>query len=88
MCWYCGCHTTITRQDEPILDYLAVLRREIRIVAATAQRRLPVSEVHFGGGTPTIIEPAEFLSLMDLLQTSFDVTAKAAIAVEIDRRAC
>ena len=23
MCWYCGCHTTITRQDEPILDYLA-----------------------------------------------------------------
>ncbi len=20
MCWYCGCHTTITQRDQPILD--------------------------------------------------------------------
>jgi oxygen-independent coproporphyrinogen-3 oxidase len=22
MCWYCGCHTTITARDEPIARYL------------------------------------------------------------------
>ena len=86
MCWYCGCHTTITRQDEPILDYLAVLRKEIRMVADLTPRRLRVSDVHFGGGTPTIIEPAEFLALMDLLRNDFDFTDTAEIAVEIDPR--
>ena len=23
MCWYCGCHTSITRHDAPIRDYVA-----------------------------------------------------------------
>ena len=28
MCWYCGCHTTITKQDAPILDYLDVMKAD------------------------------------------------------------
>ena len=86
MCWYCGCHTTITRQDQPILDYLTVLRDEIRMVAGHIPHRLPVGEVHFGGGTPTIIEPAEFLSLMTLLREHYAFSDKTGIAVEIDPR--
>ena len=34
MCWYCGCHTTITARDEPIARYLAALRVEIELVGA------------------------------------------------------
>ena len=22
MCWYCGCHTTITAKDQPVIEYL------------------------------------------------------------------
>lgn len=36
MCWYCGCHTTISRKGQPILDYLDALREEIRIVTGVA----------------------------------------------------
>lgn len=86
MCWYCGCHTTITRQDEPILDYLAVLRREIELVARQAGQPLTIGEVHFGGGTPTVVEPAEFTRLMTLLRSSFDFLGHAAVAIEIDPR--
>ncbi|GLS38875.1 coproporphyrinogen-III oxidase [Mesorhizobium tianshanense] len=86
MCWYCGCHTTISRKDQPILDYLDALREEIRIVADRAPKGLQVGEVHFGGGTPTIIEPAEFASLMELLRQRFEFTAAASIAIEIDPR--
>ena len=57
MCWYCGCHTTITQRDAPIVDYLEVLRREIGLVAERLTGPLPVRHVHFGGGTPTIMEP-------------------------------
>jgi oxygen-independent coproporphyrinogen-3 oxidase len=86
MCWYCGCHTTITRLDAPILDYLAVLRREIDLVADRIARPLPVRHIHFGGGTPTVMEPAEFTQLMRLLGRRFVIEAGAEIAVEIDPR--
>ncbi len=86
MCWYCGCHTTISKQDAPIVDYLAVLRREIQIVAERLERRLPVRHIHFGGGTPTIMAPDELAKLMDLLAARFSLEPDAEIAVEIDPR--
>jgi oxygen-independent coproporphyrinogen-3 oxidase len=45
-----------------------------------------VSHVHFGGGTPTIMEPAAFLALMDLVRRRFSLESDAEIAVEIDPR--
>ena len=86
MCWYCGCHTTITGKDRPILDYLAVLHREIETAAAASPTPVHVSDIHFGGGTPTIISPDEFAALMRALRQSFAIGDDADIAVEIDPR--
>ncbi|MER8461837.1 oxygen-independent coproporphyrinogen III oxidase [Mesorhizobium sp. M1396] len=86
MCWYCGCHTTITRKDRPILDYLGVVGEEISLVGARVPNRLPVAEVHFGGGTPTIISPTEFHALMALMRRHFAFSDLTGIAVEIDPR--
>lgn len=86
MCWYCGCHTTITRRNEPIGDYIGVLRREIGLVARKTPAPLPVHHIHFGGGTPTVVAPAAFCSLVGLLRMTFDIVAEAEIAVEIDPR--
>jgi oxygen-independent coproporphyrinogen-3 oxidase len=86
MCWYCGCHTTVARRDAPILDYLGVLRREIELVAGRLTQPLAVRQIHFGGGTPTIMAPVDFADLVRLLRKRFDVEAAAEIAVEIDPR--
>lgn len=86
MCWYCGCHTTITQRDAPIVDYVAILRREIELVTRHLAGPVPARHVHFGGGTPTIIEPAAFLALMSVLQQSFPLDPGAEVAVEIDPR--
>ena len=86
MCWYCGCHTTITQRDEPILDYIDMLRKEIDLVAGHVEKRLNVRHIHFGGGTPTIMQPEEFRDLIGLLETRFGLSAGAEIAVEIDPR--
>ncbi|WP_192385968.1 radical SAM protein, partial [Mesorhizobium silamurunense] len=86
MCRYCGFPTTITRRDAPILNYLAMLRDEIRLVSEQTPRALPVSDVHFGGGTPTLIGPAEFLALMEFLRRRFAFRKTATVAVEIDPR--
>ncbi|MGE0753304.1 MAG: oxygen-independent coproporphyrinogen III oxidase [Variibacter sp.] len=86
MCWYCGCHTIITRQDEPINDYLAALRREIIAVTDIVGASTGVGHIHFGGGTPTIIAPDAFRDLLGLLRERFRVVDDAEIAVEIDPR--
>jgi oxygen-independent coproporphyrinogen-3 oxidase len=86
MCWYCGCHTTITERDQPILDYLDLLHREIELVSDAAFSPLDVREIHFGGGTPTIIKPEEFASLMMSIRSRFDVAPAVNVSVEIDPR--
>lgn len=86
MCWYCGFPTRITRREASIVEYLAVLGEEIRLVAEQAPQGLPVSDVHFGGGTPTIMPPAEFLALMQALRRRFAFKKAATVAVEIDPR--
>jgi oxygen-independent coproporphyrinogen-3 oxidase len=86
MCWYCGCNTTIARRNEPIADYLAALRREIDTVASHIAHPLKINQVHFGGGTPTIVAPPQFAELMNLLKQKFALAPDAEVAVEIDPR--
>jgi oxygen-independent coproporphyrinogen-3 oxidase len=86
MCWYCARHTTVARRDPPIVSYLGALRREIELVAGHLGRKLFVGHIHFGGGTPTILRPADFLALIDLLRQTFATGASAEMAVEIDPR--
>ncbi|KRR02809.1 coproporphyrinogen III oxidase [Bradyrhizobium jicamae] len=86
MCWYCGCHTSVTKRDDPIATYTAGLRTEVRLVAEAIGQRMPISHVHFGGGTPTIMPPETFVDLVGTLRYSFFVLPDAEIAVEIDPR--
>ncbi|RUM26562.1 oxygen-independent coproporphyrinogen III oxidase [Rhizobium vallis] len=86
MCWYCGCHTSITRQDAPVVEYLDAMSQEIELVSFAAGNDVPVKNVHFGGGTPTIMKPQEFTALMAKLRSAFAFEAGASVAVEIDPR--
>jgi oxygen-independent coproporphyrinogen-3 oxidase len=86
MCWYCGCHTSVTKQDEPIKVYTSALRCEIKLIADALQKRIPVAHIHFGGGTPTIMAAESFSDLVTAMRTSFFVLPNAEIAVEIDPR--
>lgn len=86
MCWYCGCHTTITARDEPIARYLAALHEEIRLVADAVPGRLSARHVHFGGGTPTLMKPDQFVALMDALRERFTIEPDSEVAIEIDPR--
>jgi oxygen-independent coproporphyrinogen III oxidase len=86
MCWYCGCHTTVAKRDEPIEVYEAALSCEIELVSRRIERRMKVDHVHFGGGTPTIMAPESFTDLIGAIRRSFFVLPSAEIAIEIDPR--
>jgi oxygen-independent coproporphyrinogen III oxidase len=86
MCWFCGCHTKVVARYEPVAEYLARLRREVAMVADAIPQRLKVRHIHFGGGTPTILEPDDFRALLGDLFERFAVVDGAEVAVEIDPR--
>ena len=86
MCWYCGCHTTISARDEPIHAYLTALRAEIDTVTARLPQGQRVGHVHFGGGTPTIMPAADLVELMARLRGRVDFAPGAELAIEIDPR--
>lgn len=86
MCWYCGCHTTATRKYAPVEDYVTLLLREMDIAAGLLQARQKVRHVHFGGGSPSMLSPADFTRIMEKLRSLFDVAADAEIAIEADPR--
>lgn len=86
MCWYCGCHTTITQRDAPIVEYLTAINREIELVSERLTSSLRVRHLHFGGGTPTVMSPTNLLDLVSHMRERFVFVAEAEIAVEIDPR--
>src|SRR5690349_18909970 len=86
MCWYCGCHTKIVARYNPIAEYLDLLTREIDLIADALPGAMLVRHIHFGGGTPTMIAPADFERLMSHVRTRFTLVAGCEVAVEIDPR--
>jgi oxygen-independent coproporphyrinogen-3 oxidase len=86
LCWFCGCHTKITRRYEPIAEYLEALLREIAAVADAAPKAARVAHMHWGGGSPTILEPKDILRLAGAARAAFRFAPDAEFAVEVDPR--
>lgn len=85
LCLYCGCNTKATQQYAPVASYLRSLKTEIDRVA----ERLPdhrVVQIHWGGGSPNILAPADIRALSDAIRARFNVERDAEFAVEMDPR--
>ncbi|HBN51787.1 MAG TPA: coproporphyrinogen III oxidase, partial [Thalassospira sp.] len=52
MCWFCGCNTKITKQYDPVGNFVVALRAEIASLLSKLDpaHRFKVSHIHFGGG--------------------------------------
>lgn len=86
-CWFCGCNTVITRRRDSAGEYLDDLEREMRLTAARVDRRRPVNQIHFGGGTPTFFPPDELRRLGALIAELFPNRAPdCEFSVEVDPR--
>jgi oxygen-independent coproporphyrinogen-3 oxidase len=84
LCWFCACHTKHTLKYEPIDTYLKALHQEILIVSQQVSCDAKVTAIHWGGGSPTMLKPADMNALMAHLRDNFDVLPDAEISVEMD----
>lgn len=86
MCTYCGCTTKATRRIDPVLAYVETLKREIALVHAAVGARLPVTHLHWGGGTPSLVPGPVFLEVTARLRDAFSLLPDAEQAIELDPR--
>jgi oxygen-independent coproporphyrinogen-3 oxidase len=55
LCYYCACNKIITKHHERAAPYLDALEAELALVVASLGTDRPVSQLHFGGGSPTFL---------------------------------
>lgn len=87
-CFYCGCNRIITRDLSRGEVYLTRLYREIELASALFDRDREVIQLHFGGGTPNFLSPAQLAEVVDVLrgQFRFSDAANRDISIELDPR--
>ncbi|MDF3835495.1 oxygen-independent coproporphyrinogen III oxidase [Cupriavidus basilensis] len=86
ICYYCGCNKIITKDHRRSARYVDYLAREMALVARQLGTRREVMQSHWGGGTPTFLDPAEMRSVMDALHRHFDLLPDGEHSIEIDPR--
>ena len=85
-CSYCGCNVVITKKREVAARYLEYLQGEIDLLASCLPSRRGVSQLHWGGGTPTYLSVEQMEALHAKIAGHFEVAADAEVAIEIDPR--
>jgi len=86
LCYYCACNKIITKHPERAEVYLRYLSREIDLHTAHCGVGQHVSQLHFGGGTPTFLTDDGLRELMGMLKRSFVLVPGGEYSIEVDPR--
>jgi oxygen-independent coproporphyrinogen III oxidase len=86
LCLFCACNVSIQKDKKVAIPYLAALKQEIDHVSRRVSKRRPVSQFHWGGGTPTYLTPAQMEDLFSHTRERFTFAPDAEIGIEIDPR--
>ncbi len=84
MCRFCGCNVIATHDRTRADHYLDVLEKEVALVAAHLPTRRTVSQLHWGGGTPTFLDEKQLTRCHQILARHFAFAPDAEKAIEID----
>jgi oxygen-independent coproporphyrinogen-3 oxidase len=88
VCFYCACNKIVTKDRSKAAPYLRRLHREIELQSALFDPERPVTQLHWGGGTPTFISREEMAELMRVTGEHFRLLDddSGEYSIEIDPR--
>ncbi len=86
LCYFCGCNMLITRNRDRVKEYISYLKREIDMMRTYILPDRKVTQLHWGGGTPTHLMPDEIADLASYIKSSFDFKDDSENGCEIDPR--
>ncbi len=88
ICYYCACNKVITRSRKKAQPYLDTVYQEMAQLAAWYSHGRPVTQLHWGGGTPTFISHEQMVELMGQMRQHFNLLDDDSgdYSIEIDPR--
>lgn len=87
LCTFCACNRVITKKHERVAPYTQALLGEWALYKKALEfDKLPVAEVHLGGGTPTFFSPDELQTLLQPLLADCALLPDAELSLEADPR--
>ncbi len=85
-CFYCGCNALTTSRPETIDRYLDDLERELDLVVDRLGRWHDTAQLHWGGGTPNLLDDRQLTRAFRLFADRFRFTDDVELSVEADPR--
>lgn len=86
LCYFCGCNMLITRNRDRINEYIDYLKKEIDLLKKYISAKRKITQHHWGGGTPTHLNPDEINRLTSYISSSFEFKENSENSCEIDPR--
>ena len=84
LCWFCACRTQGTQSEEPVRAYMDTLLAELDLLEAHLPPGVRLSRLHWGGGTPTLLNPGMMETLAGRVAEVVPFAEGAEFSVEID----
>ncbi|MCK5110179.1 MAG: oxygen-independent coproporphyrinogen III oxidase [Arcobacteraceae bacterium] len=86
-CYFCGCNVIFTSKEDKKVRYIEYLKKELKILANYLNTNRVVTQMHFGGGTPTFLDPSQLKEVLDSIKETFpNFSDDAEISCEVDPR--
>jgi oxygen-independent coproporphyrinogen-3 oxidase len=86
-CYFCGCNVVYTSKESKKDRYIDYIEKELEILSLKVDTSRVVTQMHFGGGTPTFFDKEQLDRVIKLIQKHFKNFDKdAEISCEIDPR--
>lgn len=82
LCHYCGCNSYPMAKPEMVKAYVDALHREIDLVASHISNDRKISQIHYGGGSPTSIPISMIRELNEHLLSIAPTIDRPEIAIE------
>ena len=83
VCYYCACNKVITANYLKAERYLRALHGEIEHIGRLLPGKIPVSDLHFGGGTPTYLTDEDLAGVVHALRDTFGWSPEFVGAIEL-----
>lgn len=82
LCHYCGCNSQIMQKKEGVDAYIKALKKEMKQVFGLIDKKRKVSQIHYGGGTPSILSGKVLKEINQSILSTFEATDNIEIAIE------
>lgn len=86
LCWFCGCHTKMTKRYSPIASYVQLLLKEIETLKQHIGGKGKLLNIHFGGGSPSLLEAKDLSAILSAIAAVFGQAPQQELAIELDPR--